>query len=75
MEGIVVLLVLFGLWLLIGPIVALVKAGSAQDQAKEARDQLQGLLGRIKALEIDFEVLFGNAFRTATRRYNDQNFH
>ncbi len=51
MEGIVILLVLFGLWLLIGPIVAMVKAGNARDEAKETRDQLQRLLGRIKSLE------------------------
>lgn len=57
MEGIVVLLIVIGLWLLIGPIAALVKAGNAQDQAKEARDQMKALLGRLKSLENELQEL------------------
>ena len=51
MEVIAVVLIVFGLWLLIGPIIAMVKAGNAQQEVKEARDQLNALLGRIKSLE------------------------
>ncbi len=57
MEGIVILLVLFGLWLLIGPIVALAKSGNAQREAREARDQMKALLGRLKSLENEMREL------------------
>ena len=51
MEGPVILLVLFLIWLLIAPIMALVRASNAEREAKEANDQVKGLLGRLKALE------------------------
>lgn len=51
MEGIVILLVLFLLWLLIAPIVAMVKAGSAEKAAQEARDQVGNLMRRVRELE------------------------
>ena len=54
MEGIVVLLVGFVLWLLIGPIAALVKAGNARREAQEARELLLEMAGRLKALEKEF---------------------
>ena len=58
MEGFAVLLVVAILgWLLIGPIAALVKAGSAQREAKEARDQVKALLGRLKSLESELHEL------------------
>ncbi|MBC8127071.1 MAG: DUF2339 domain-containing protein, partial [Gloeobacteraceae cyanobacterium ES-bin-144] len=44
-------------WLLIGPIIALVKAGNAQRAAKEARDALQGALGRLNSLENELRKL------------------
>ncbi len=57
MEGIVILLVLFALWLVIGPIAAMVKAGNARDEAKEASNQLLRLLGRINSLENELHQL------------------
>jgi uncharacterized membrane protein len=51
MEGIVILLVLFLLWLLIAPIVAMVKAGSAEKAAQEARNQVGNLMRRVRELE------------------------
>jgi hypothetical protein len=53
MEGIVILLVLFLLWLLIAPIVAMVKSGSAEKAAQEARDQVGNLLRRVRELEVE----------------------
>ena len=53
MEGLVILLVLFALWVLVAPIVAMVKAADAQREARETRDQLQDALARLKALEAE----------------------
>ena len=56
MEGIAILLVVAVLgWLLVGPIVALVKAGNAQSEATNARDQMKVLLGRMKSLESELQ--------------------
>lgn len=53
MEGAVILLVLFVLWLLIAPIVALVKAGDANRRSAIDRDHMKAMLGRLRALEIE----------------------
>ena len=56
MEGIAILLVVAVLgWLLIGPIIALVKAGNAQREATHAHDQMKVLLGRMKSLESELQ--------------------
>ncbi|MEY3897893.1 MAG: hypothetical protein RLZZ214_3414 [Verrucomicrobiota bacterium] len=55
MEGLVILLVLFALWVFIAPIVAMVKAGSAEREARETRDQLQDALKRLKAVESELQ--------------------
>jgi Predicted membrane protein (DUF2339) len=57
MEGIVILLVLFVLWLFIAPIVAMVKAGDAKAESQRTRDDLQNALLRIKALEKETQRL------------------
>ena len=57
MEGAVILLVLFVLWLLIAPIVALVKAGDANRRSAMDRDQLKTMLERLRALEIELRAL------------------
>ena len=51
MEGLVILLILIALWLVIAPIVALVKANDAQERASKDQDLLKGVLGRLKDLE------------------------
>ena len=51
MEGLVILLVLFVLWLLVAPIVAMVKSSAAAEDAREASKQVKDLLNRIKDLE------------------------
>ena len=51
MEGIVILAVVFVLWLAIAPLVALVRAGRAATDAREARAQLLDLYARVVALE------------------------
>ena len=57
MEGAVILLVLFVLWLLIAPIVALVKAGDASRRSAIDRDHMKAMLGRLRALEIELREL------------------
>ena len=57
MEGAVILLVLFLLWLLIAPIVALVKASDANRRSSIDRDQIKTMLERLRALEIELREL------------------
>src|SRR6478752_3874545 len=57
MEGIVVLLVFFVIWMVVAPIVALVKAGDARQAAREAGDRLAGALARLQALENELRQL------------------
>lgn len=51
MEGIVILAVVFVLWLVIAPLVALVRAGRAAAEARDARAQLLDVYERLVALE------------------------
>ncbi len=51
MEGIVILLVLFVLWLLIAPIIALIRAGNATREAEHLRRQLESLTERCAGIE------------------------
>ena len=53
MEGLVILLLLVALWLLLAPIIALVKAGKAEREAAEAREQVRDLQKRLRALETE----------------------
>jgi hypothetical protein len=50
MEGPIILLVLILLWLLIAPIVALVKASDAKDMAREMKSRLDELEKKVKSL-------------------------
>jgi uncharacterized membrane protein len=61
MEGIVILLVLLLIWLVIAPIVALVKAGDAKRESKIARDQLESLRARLHGLENELHQLKNSA--------------
>jgi len=66
MEGLVILLVVFVLWLLIGPIIALVKAGNAERDATDARAQLRALQQRLLRLEGDLrQIQSGSEVPTA----------
>ncbi len=51
MEGIIILIALFVLWMLIAPIVALVKASAAENQAESAAEEIERLRERIRSLE------------------------
>ena len=51
MQGIVILAVVFVVWLVIGPLVALMRAGRAAADARDARAQLLDVYERLVALE------------------------
>jgi hypothetical protein len=51
MEGIIILLVLFLLWMLIAPVVAMVNASSASRAAESAGQEIEALRKRIRMLE------------------------
>ena len=53
MEAGVILLVLFLIWLVAAPIIAMQKAGDAKKEAQQTRDELRNALSRIKALELE----------------------
>ena len=55
--GIVVLLVLFVIWMVIAPIVALVKAGDARRVARAAEDRLTDAFVRLRTLESELREL------------------
>jgi len=57
MELMAILLILFCLWLLIGPIVALIRAKEAQNETKEVNEQLKLMAGRMRRLEIELHEL------------------
>jgi uncharacterized membrane protein len=57
MEGIVILLLLFGLWLLFAPIVAMVKAKNADQNVKLVQDEVLELKKRLRALENELRQL------------------
>ena len=60
MEGIaILLLVLYLIWLLVGPIIALVKAGQAKNSANATRQQLQALQQRLAHLEGELRLSQG----------------
>jgi len=61
MEGTVLLLVLFLIWLLVGPIIALVKAGQAKESAKATRQQLRALHDRLAWLESELRMSQGGS--------------
>lgn len=51
MEGIVVLLVFFAIWLFVAPIIAVVSAATARREAKEAGEKLKDLQERLRMME------------------------
>ncbi len=57
MDGIIILLVLFLLWLVIAPIIAMVKAGDARQAARDAGDRLAAALTRLQVLENELRQL------------------
>jgi uncharacterized membrane protein len=57
MEGIVILFIFFLIWLLIAPIVALVKASDARRKSEEAGEEVLNLSKRIRALEAELSSL------------------
>lgn len=61
MEGLVILLVLFLLWLVIAPIVAMVRSGSAERDVRDAREQLRVLHARVGEMECEIRRLKSGA--------------
>ena len=59
MEGIVILLLLFALWMLIAPIAALVKAGNAERDLKLAWEKVREMSAKLKALESEMRRIKG----------------
>ena len=55
MEALVILLVLFLIWLVAAPIIAMQKAGDAKKEAQQIRDELKNAFSRIKALELKLQ--------------------
>lgn len=59
MEGLVILLVVFVAWLVVGPVVAMVKASGARRETRDLREQLEATLTRLKMLESEVRKLKG----------------
>ncbi|RYD68369.1 MAG: DUF2339 domain-containing protein, partial [Verrucomicrobiaceae bacterium] len=57
MDGPIILLLLFAFWLLIGPVMAIIKATEAKREAQQAKDALQDTLARISNLENELHRL------------------
>jgi len=62
MEGILILLLVsYLIWLLVGPIIAMVKAGQAKDSAMATRQHLLALQNRLARLESELRLSQGGA--------------
>lgn len=51
MEALVVLLILFLIWLVVGPLIAIIGASAARKESRDAGELAQSLLNRVRDLE------------------------